>query len=98
MRLLLCLMLLSCAVSAHTTESDIVGHINSDSSASLRQEYCKVEQDISAYLRSERRFRSMGNFATGARVSGERRVLTQKKELLIKALRQHRPEEDLPQC
>ncbi len=91
-------MLLSYAVSAHTAESDSVGHINSDSSASLRQEYCKVEKDISAYLRSERRFRSMGNFATGARLSGERRVLTQKKELLIKALTQHRPEEDLPQC
>ena len=91
-------MLLSCAVSAHTTESDIVGHINSDSSASLRQEYCKVERDVSAYLRSERRFRSMGNFATGARLSSERRVLTRKKELLIKALTQHRPEEDLPQC
>ena len=79
-------MLLSCAVSAHTAESDSVGHINSDSSASLRQEYCKVEKDISAYLRSERRFRSMGNFATGASLSGERRMLTQKRGVVDKSI------------
>ena len=69
-----------------------------ESAASLEQEYCRIEREISAKRRSERRFKLMGNYGAAGRFSTERLLLAQESELLTEEIKKQKPELSLPQC
>ena len=69
-----------------------------ESAASLEQEYCRIEREISAKRRSERRFKLMGNYGAAGRFSTERLLLAQESEMLTEEIKKQKPELSLPQC
>ena len=69
-----------------------------ESAASLEQEYCRIERQISAKRRLEIRFKSMGNYGAAGRFGTERLLLTQESELLTEEIEKRKPAVDLPQC
>ena len=66
--------------------------------ASLEQEYCRIEREISAKRRLETRFKSMGNYGAAGRFGTERLLLAQESEMLTEEIKKHKPAVDLPQC
>ena len=69
-----------------------------ESGASLGQEYCRIEREISAKRRSERRFKSMGNYGAAGRFGTERILLAQESEMLTEEIKKQKPAVNLPQC
>ena len=69
-----------------------------ESAASLEQEYCRIEREISAKRRLEIRFKSMGNYGAAGRFGTERLLLAQESEMLTEEIKKHKPAVDLPQC
>ena len=69
-----------------------------ESAASLEQKYCRIEREISAKRRSERRFKSMGNYGAAGRFGAERLLLAQESEMLTEEIKKQKPAVNLPQC
>ena len=69
-----------------------------ESAASLEQQYCRIEREILAKRRSERRFKSMGNYGSAGRFGTERLLLAEESELLMEEIKKQRPAVNLPQC
>ena len=68
------------------------------SAASLEQKYCRIEREILAKRRSERRFKSMGNFAAAGRFGSATLLLAQEREMLAGKIKKQKPAVNLPQC
>ena len=64
--------------------------------ASLEQEYCRIEREISAKRRLETRFKSMGNYGAAGRF-GTELLLAQESEMLTEEIKKQKPAVDLPQ-
>ena len=71
---------------------------STESAASPEQKYCRIEREILAKRRSERRFKSMGNHGAAGRFGTERLLLAQEIELLTEEIKKKKPEVILPQC
>ena len=69
-----------------------------ESAASLEQEYCRIERQISAKRRLEIRFRSMGNYGAAGRFGTERLLLARESEMLTEEIKKQKPAVGLPQC
>ena len=69
-----------------------------ESAATLKQEYCRIEREISAKRRSERRFKSMGNYGAAGRFGNERLLLAKESEMLTEEIKKQKPAMNLPQC
>ena len=69
-----------------------------ESAASLEQEYCRIEREISAKRRLEIRFKSMGNYGAAGRFGTERLLLARESEMLTEKIKKQKPAVDLPQC
>ena len=68
------------------------------SAASLEQEYCRIEREISAKRRLEIRFKSMGNYGAAGRFGTERLLLAQEIQMLSEEIKKQKPAVNLPQC
>ena len=68
------------------------------SAASLEQEYCRIEREISAKRRLEIRFKSMGNYGAAGRFGTERLLLARESEMLTEKIKKQKPAVDWPQC
>ena len=66
--------------------------------ASLEKQYCRIEREILARRRSERRFKSMGNYGAAGRFGSERLLLDQESEMLAEEIKKHKSAVNLPQC
>ena len=66
--------------------------------ASLEQKYCRIEREILAKRRSERRFKSMGNYGAAGRFGNERLLLAKESEMLTEEIKKQKPAVNLPQC
>ena len=69
-----------------------------ESAASLKQEYCRIEREISAKRRLEIRFKSMGNYGAAGRFGTERLLLARESEMLTEEIKKQKPAVDLPKC
>ena len=90
---LLMLPIVGAAENHETQEERTTG-----SAASLEQEYCRIEREISAKRRSERRFKSMGNYGAAGRFGNERLLLAKESEMLTEEIKKQKPAMNLPQC
>tara|TARA_B100001248_G_C27114152_1_gene332682 strand:+ start:117 stop:413 length:297 start_codon:yes stop_codon:yes gene_type:complete len=90
---LLMLPIVGAAENHETQEERTTG-----SAASLEQEYCRIEREISAKRRLEIRFKSMGNYGAAGRFGTERLLLARESEMLTEKIKKQKPAEDLPQC
>ena len=66
--------------------------------ASLEQKYCRIEREIVAKRRSERRFKSMGNNGAAGRFGTERLLLAEESKMLREEIKKQKPAVNLPQC
>ena len=66
--------------------------------ASLEQKYCQIEREILAKRRSERRFKSMGNYGAAGRFGTERLLLAEESETIKEEIKKQKPAVNLPQC
>ena len=69
-----------------------------ESAASLEQEYCRIEREISAKRRLEIRFKSMGNYGAAGRFGTERLLLAQEIQMLSEEIKKQKPAVNVPQC
>lgn len=69
-----------------------------ESAASLEQKYCRIEREILAKRRSERRLKSMGNYGAAGRFGNERLLLVKESEMLKEEIKKQKPAMNLPQC
>ena len=69
-----------------------------ESAASLEQRYCRIEREMLAKRRSERRFKSMGNYGAAGRFGNERLLLGKESEMLTEEIKKQKPAMNLPQC
>jgi len=90
---LLMLPIVGAAENHETQEERTTG-----SAASLEQEYCRIEREISAKRRLEIRFKSMGNYGAAGRFGTERLLLAQESEMLTEEIKRQKPAMNLPQC
>ena len=90
---LLILPIVAAAENHKTQEERTTG-----SAASLEQEYCRIEREISAKRKSERRFKSMGNYGAAGRLGTERLLLAQESDMLTEEIKKQKPALNVPQC
>ncbi len=79
-------------------DHEMLEELTTESTASLVQKYCRIQQEILAKRRSETRFKSMGNYGTAGRFGTERILLAQESELLTEEIKKQSPEVILPKC
>ena len=68
-------------------DREILEERTTESTASLKQEYCRIEREISAKRKSERRFKSMGNYGAAGRLGTERLLLAQESKMLTEEIK-----------
>ena len=90
---LLMLPIVGAAENHETQEERTTG-----SAASLEQEYCRIEREISAKRRLEIRFKSMGNYGAAGRFGTERLLLAREIDLLREEIKKQKLEVRLSQC
>ena len=79
-------------------DHEMLEKLSTESAASLEQKYCQIEREKSAKRRSERRFKSMGNYGAAGRLGTERLLLAQESEMLTEEIKKQKPTVSLPQC
>ena len=77
---------------------EMLEELTTQSAASLEQKYCRIEREILAKRRSERRFKSMGNYGAAGRFGNERLLLAKESEMLTEEIKKQKPAVNLPQC
>ena len=85
-------------VVAAAEEYKMLKERTTKSAASLEKKYCRIEREILARRRSEKRFKSMGNYGAAGRFGSERLLLAQEREVLAQEIKKHEPGVNLPQC
>ena len=91
-------VLLMLPIVSAATDYEMPEERTTESQASLEQKYCRIEREILAKRRSERRFKSMGNYGAAGRAGTERLLLAQKIERLTEEIKKQKPEVILSQC
>ena len=91
-------VLLMLPIAAAAKDHKMPKELTTESAASLEQKYCRIEREILAKRRSERRFKSMGNYGAAGRFGSERLLLDQESEMLAEEIKKHKPAVNLPQC
>ena len=91
-------LLLSLSTFAQPQNQEKPRESHGGSNASTYLEYCQILKTISAHLKSERRFRSMGNLGTAGKHKEKRQSLIKRKKKLLKNLRDNKQGNEVPEC
>ena len=91
-------VLLMLSIVSAAEDREMLEERITESAATLKQEYCRIEREISAKRRSERRFKSMGNYGAAGRFGNERLLLVKESEMLKEEIKKQKPAMNLPQC
>ena len=91
-------VLLVLPIIAAAEDHEMPEERTTEPAASLEQEYCRIEREVSAKRRLEIRFKSMGNYGAAGRFGTERLLLAQESEMLAEEIKKQKPALNLPQC
>ena len=91
-------VLLMLPIVSVAEDREMLEERTTESTASLEQEYCRIEREISAKRKSERRFKSMGNYGAAGRLGTERLLLAQESKMLTEEIKKQKPALNVPQC
>ena len=91
-------VLLVLPIVASAEDHEMPEERTTEPAASLEQEYCRIEREVSAKRRLEIRFKSMGNYGAAGRFGTERLLLAREIEMLTEEIKKQKPAVNLPQC
>ena len=91
-------VLLVLPIVAAAEDHEMPEERTTEPAASLEQEYCRIEREVSTKRRLEIRFKSMGNYGAAGRFGTERLLLTREIEMLTEEIKKQKPAVNLPQC
>jgi hypothetical protein len=91
-------VLLVLPIVAAAEDHEMPEERTTEPAASLEQEYCRIEREVSAKRRLEIRFKSMGNYGAAGRFGTERLLLAKEIEMLTEEIKKQKPAVNLPQC
>ena len=91
-------LLLTLPIVSIAEDYRMVEELTTEPASLLEQQYCTIEREILAKRRSERRFKSMGNYGAAGRFGNERLLLAEESEMLTEEIKKQKPAVNLPQC
>ena len=94
---LLAILLLLPSV-AHTHGKEGLEDNSSASPDAMQKQFCLIGEEIAAKFKLERRFKSMGNSGAAGTVGDARRSLSEKKQALLRQIREENPQTSVPKC